>query len=342
MEKIILKLTPSEGKRGIPIHIVQKKLLSLQNSLWAMGEYHLYKELKPGRKSPYIFQNYNLEITETQTGSLIFVIQPSAEAESMFPEEGVEKQINDLLSVINNIENKEKVFTLLPDATLRKKVLHNLKELSPSGEVNSIEINEIPISPTFKSNIDEILKPHTITEEEKEETGIIVEVKLFPKFQFGILITKEGKPEIKKFTPPYEFSDVIISSISNVVIIKYKASIDLETKEESVGEIIDITPVEGNFFEISNIEYNNIRFILSEPLQIKISFEENLWILTNEKLDIYAFGEDFSEAWENFQEDFYIVWQEIAQEEDSKLESKAKKLKQEMIELVGNTEKINA
>ncbi len=87
-------------------------------------------------------------------------------------------------------------------------------------------------------------------------------------------------------------------------------------------------------FEVNEIVYENRKAVLSEPLKCVFSFEDNLWIIKNEYLDILAFEEDFVLSWNLFHEDFFFCVDHYLLADDEKLSGDAIKLKTKMKKII--------
>jgi hypothetical protein len=84
---------------------------------------------------------------------------------------------------------------------------------------------------------------------------------------------------------------------------------------------------EPNFQITQEIEIGDRTFQLRNPVQVRVSFDEGLWVNENETLGITAFGESRASALRSFCEDFGVLWDTIAQEADNNLTSDARTLK---------------
>ena len=331
MKRIIFKLEPKKGYSGVPINQLQKILLAFQKALWKMGEFSMVGNLtrERGKIPEIVLGDYTLEIISFDSGSLVVNAQLHQKEQVSFlstPEDDLDK----LIEVVRNIpDNRQKVTELIPDNFLRRKVLYNLKELSQPQNVKSVLINDIPVYPDFREYIDDFLIK-TTTEEEKLVVGPIIELRLIDPMYFGIL----SQNRIEKIPLSEDITEDVISNVAKVVLIRCLSEKDVDTGKHKIKEIINVNPLESNTFEIDAIEYKCKRLLFSKTIYIRIKLEDELWILENDKLEITAFGEDFSSAWDSFREDLIYMWDEIGREKIGKLDSKAKKLRELLNNLI--------
>jgi len=334
---VTLHFYPKRSGAGIPINLLYKRLTALQRALLSLGEYQVLGELRErGRLPENVLGNYTLEVVAFKPGCLSVSVVLSGDQQVMFPKYDPAKQWDTLLQTIENVFDRNKVQTLIPDTILRKRVLRNIRELAPDKEIPQTFVGNIALTEKYKAAIDEMLMPSS-TEKECELTGPVVEVKLIDEPYFGVA-TAQG---LKRFPLRADFCDSMASALANVVTVKYTAGID-EARKETVSEIIDIIPMEGNTFPADEIVAEGNRFFLNESINIHVSVENTLLVLENEKLGIVAYASKFDQAWESFQEDFVFLWKEIAQEKDVTLETNAKNLKKYLLKLVEKTsEEVN-
>lgn len=87
---------------------------------------------------------------------------------------------------------------------------------------------------------------------------------------------------------------------------------------------------------IDNVKYKSREMALTETLTCNLAVEEGLYVLTNEYLDITAFGETLEKAKESFAEDFFFLIDEYLIEKDENLYKGAKDLKKKLKVLLGD------
>jgi hypothetical protein len=83
-----------------------------------------------------------------------------------------------------------------------------------------------------------------------------------------------------------------------------------------------------------SIRVGDKSFTFREPIQVKLSFENGMWFAQSKELSILAFGHDQSVAIQSFNEDFGVLWEEIAGAPDENLTADALLVKRKLIALV--------
>ena len=83
-----------------------------------------------------------------------------------------------------------------------------------------------------------------------------------------------------------------------------------------------------------DIVTNRARFLLREPVEVDVSWENGLWIYGAPPLGIEAFGTSMRRAEASFFEDFAVLYREIAQEADERLTPEAIAVKRAFLSAV--------
>ncbi|MCD4656208.1 MAG: hypothetical protein K8S87_01560 [Planctomycetes bacterium] len=311
----------------IPWNEFQKILNSFQSAYYAIGDYSQYSDLpKSGRKSNVVMNDYSLNVQEIVKGNSYTAVFSLPSDLFTTAKEDLKKLVQVLEGIFNN--SISMINALLPDSLLRKKVLNNLKDMSKKSQRYDLQIENVRINIAFESNVNEIVKA-TPTEEECNAIGIISEIRFLPTNHFEVLTENRGK----RFNLTEEFKDTVMSNLEDVVTVVYRASINPETREETIENVLEIIPLINNVLEVSSIRFESDAIELSKLLPIQIEIEDDLWILKNDDLYVSSYGVDFVKAWQDFQENFIYQYKELV-ETDDKLSPKAEYVKEKLIEYV--------
>lgn len=85
----------------------------------------------------------------------------------------------------------------------------------------------------------------------------------------------------------------------------------------------------------SNITCDDIKLELKHPIAVVIEERgEGLFVASFDALGISSFGSTPEETKDAFEQEFIVLWKEIAEEDDKNLSKDAINLKQEIINLV--------
>lgn len=95
-------------------------------------------------------------------------------------------------------------------------------------------------------------------------------------------------------------------------------------------------PFEKLFFE--KIEWDSYSFQMNREISLQLSFSEGLWEGICEELKIFVSSADSEECIRDFQEEFYVLWEEYANEDDENLTADARELKYKILALVKGVE----
>ncbi len=82
------------------------------------------------------------------------------------------------------------------------------------------------------------------------------------------------------------------------------------------------------------IRYAGRRFRLKRRLWVRLDHENDVWYAENPAFGIIAYGDSIQEALNSFQEDFAVLWEEIAQAPNEELSAEARRVKESFREIV--------
>jgi hypothetical protein len=83
-----------------------------------------------------------------------------------------------------------------------------------------------------------------------------------------------------------------------------------------------------------SITSNGREFKLRKDLRVPVKREDGLVVLEIRSIPIVAFGDTLADAVVDFQEQFSVVWDRIAMEDDDRLTLDAQAVKREQLQLV--------
>lgn len=77
------------------------------------------------------------------------------------------------------------------------------------------------------------------------------------------------------------------------------------------------------------------KIVAEELIRIDISFDRNeeLWIFHFPELDIFSYGETYNEAMNDFQEDFYELYEHYVHGNPQKMKRKALEIREYLIKI---------
>lgn len=91
---------------------------------------------------------------------------------------------------------------------------------------------------------------------------------------------------------------------------------------------------EKSISELATIYFRESFFILKEPLQFEMTFNDGIWLINNQLLDIHVWGESMDEAIVAFNFAFYSIYKNFGTEDNNKLSRDGIELKNKIIDLI--------
>ena len=109
-------------------------------------------------------------------------------------------------------------------------------------------------------------------------------------------------------------------------------------KWEETFEVTELNFNPDHVWRPQQIRAKDKLFRLAHPIACVIERQDDLFFSENTNLGIIAYGETREDVIREFSEEFAVLWDVIAQEEDNLLTQDALSLKRKLIELVKKVE----
>ena len=85
---------------------------------------------------------------------------------------------------------------------------------------------------------------------------------------------------------------------------------------------------------INMIQFDNLNYVLNEKLNCVVDYEDENYTIKNELLDITVWGDTREEVETAFAFSFHALYENFVKEEDVKLSSESKILKNKLLKIV--------
>ena len=336
-----LKIKGEKVQKGrIPLNVFQKILSGIQTAIYQVGEYHYTKSAtrERGRYPKDVIEQCTLELVSIDKGSFIANLElPSETQPSLFPTLG-EQSLETFIHFLDNLSTENDTsFEDIKEKSTVQKILRTMQDILPRTDEYSLQIsstNKYIPSLSFKTakKIDKLLREPNIFE--RELIGQIVEMRIVEDRYFGLL----NKERIIRCYFSEDLENEVIESIGKDVRITGEALVNENDKIVSLRKVTDIRVIETGFWTVEKIRWQNKIYKLMESLTLDIDYKQNYWILKCNELDIEELDERFENVLNAFYEDFSMLWEEYALENDDNLSIDAVELKNKILNLVERVE----
>ncbi len=122
-------------------------------------------------------------------------------------------------------------------------------------------------------------------------------------------------------------------SPGSIVEVAGEAAINSQGQVERLDRLDSISTFSPGPLRITRFEHDGIVFSLKEPLVVNVEFTDGLWVYHNSPLNLWGSGERREEAIADLHDNFAFLWQELAEERDEKLDSRAQDIKRLLLDL---------
>jgi hypothetical protein len=290
----------------VSVSLFAKTLQSIQEVVFQIAGSRLKREMK-GPVPAVIRKACELFLVRTEPGSLSAILELPEKGTSLFQDEPdfSEDVIEDTRKVIEAFaeEDEARLQETLPQPYLRRRIVNHICSIAPSDGSDyrlSFRFNGGPPRMLIRPSKDHLyrLAPIPTSYEKIQEPSL--------KFVEAKGMAQMENGDIKKWVETYEVSE------------------------------LDLNP--DHVWRPSKIRAKGKLFYLAHPIACVIEKQDDLLFSEDATLGIIAYGDSREEVIREFSEEFAVLWDVIAQEEDNLLTQDALSLKRKLIKLVRKVE----
>jgi hypothetical protein len=347
--KLIIRLKgPLVDQRHVPFKVLSTKLAATQQALFAIGS-AMRGGGKRGPLKAEVAEGCELLFIAAHPGSLEILSEVAPPPPTLSPNGDLGLQALDHLThALTAIQSKdgEQLASLFPDYSHRTRVLRSVTGILPEDESEyEVELQRqercTALRPQLREVINYLVRDHEAAVPEEAVrtiTGRLFRIEVGTgSRQLGVL-SRNRKIECY-FSPQDEpvYRDLVPGSL---VEVEGRATLNEIGDVERIEEIIDARAIQLLPIHWHRVIYGNRRFVLHQPIQLAVDFQDGLWIHEYEPLRITAFAGTRGESLEAFRMEFAALWDYVAQEQDDRLTPDARLLKAQLRELVERDEPV--
>ena len=290
----------------VSVSLFAKTLQSIQEVVFQIAGSRLKREMK-GPVPAVIRKACELFLVRTEPGSLSAILELPEKETSLFQDEPdfSEHVIEDTRKVIEAFSevDEARLQETLPQPSLRRRIVNHIRAIAPSDGSDyrlSFRFNGGPPKVLIRPSKESLyrLAPIPDSYEKIEEPTL--------KFVEAKGMAQMENGDIKKWVETYEVSE------------------------------LDLDP--DHDWRPSKIRAKGKLFHLAHPIACVIEKQDDLLFSEDANLGIIAYGDSREEVIREFSEEFAVLWDVIAQEEDNLLTQDALSLKRKLIKLVRKVE----
>jgi len=302
--KIEIQLATKHLKdKRVSLMLTADIFMNLQRAVYVAGNNRINRDPSiPGRYLASIKRELELFFIRAEPGSLTATIEFPDKSATLFPDypDFAEQVLDDLNRTLLGIKekNKDLIHKIFQDPGHREKIIRFMSSIIPKKDSDYDLTIRFGSNPTVKS----------------------IE---YPSTDFISELIGEAKIEIK------EPREAVIQARCLAQIPEEGKPKVLDVLEYELFEEKDLRP-----YRTQTIEWEGRIFELNHEIACDVKKEATLIILEYEPLNIRAYNFSREEAISDFSEEFAVLWDIYAKEEDRNLTSDALELKKLMRNLV--------
>lgn len=333
----------------VPISVLASKLLALQHLLFhAAAAVAQESTTRRGLWYNKYREAVELSFRTAHHSDLVIEVETPTPGPTLLPERDVALESIDLIfqvgQQIRSHAQKDQPTHLRPGD--RNYLLRAFDSLAPGPlDEYSVELENwfpdrhppLVLSSETRKIIRKLIEHETIPQTAEQMTTIVGEL---VKIHFGtgpeLIAVRQRGVEIDCF-----YSESLRDEVANLLAGSYVevtglATVDQEGRIRKLDTVTAVETVSMEPLRLVRFESSGIRHELQTPVQVQVEYSDGLWVYRNEALNLWGCGERREDALNDLHANFVYLWQEIAEEEDSVLDSKALSLKHRLLDLQSN------
>lgn len=248
-----------------------------------------------------------------------------------------------LLAVASSAAREDAgVVELVPDRQARGFLLRGLERLCPSeGDDYRVTLsNGSPSSPKvvltgqMRESVRRLAAPPAALPEPTLVTVVGQLVKIHVEIGPAMIAIQRDGQEIKCY-----YDETLRDQIENLlpgsaVEVTGLATVDPQGSVLQINSVADIDLANMEPLRMRRFEQGTNEYRLRKPLIVEVQHAEGLWVYRNAEIGLWGTGERRMDALRDLNGNFDFLYQEYAQEDDSKLDGKARELKMMLLNMV--------
>jgi hypothetical protein len=340
--QVELVIQSSGESKNVPVAVVVEKLRQFQASITHAGDYlagGTFRRSGPSQES--VSERCALVVTKASTGSFRATLALQDTQTTLGDHETLGEEAMDRIALIANCveEGKEverRLGEIIPDPQHRARIIDDLCGVWPTeGERVKVSLAIAGSGVPELTPRGQLVMKGVLTNLERQGAraasvrGVLSIMSVDPSPQVLKVVGPDGSI---RCTYGKEFMETAKSLIGRAATVYGEAEYDAKGQ---VREIVNVTKLE-RFDEVTIQRAFEVgrELVLKNPLPLAVEYIDGLWSMECEDIGLLATAEDYDDCLQRVQDYLFFLWDEYAQEDDSKLSPGAKKLKTRLLALV--------
>ena len=254
-----------------------------------------------------------------------------------------QKAIDLIFNVASKLESNENVDDVIKDRQAKSFLLRSFESFCPGPDEDyeiflencSTSHTPIKLSKDLRRTLRRQIAGAISLPEREEATIVGVLTKIHVEVGPNMIAVQEQRGrEIECFYDESMRDPVANLLAGSQVEVNGVASLNPDGSIKQLDKVIDIEMVSMEPLRLTKFEFESTRFELNEPIFLTIERSEDLWVYSNDDLNLWGIGERRENALNDLNENFFYIWKEFAEEDDKLLDQRAKSIKDKLIRLV--------
>lgn len=248
--------------------------------------------------------------------------------------------LHDISERIDKEDNPERFISEnIPDSRHRSRIIEDLSEIWPKPYAEYEVDLKFPSMEPLRLTRDrrlvlDGLRSQPSMQEKASVVGVLATLTVAPKARKEmVIIGPDGKTKCS-------MSKELAARAKRLIGTPVRAYGDAEFDPTgAVAHLVEVSGIEEfSQLDLNRILYGDEELRLQGPVEVDVSYRDDMWMMENSELNIFSSAADYDECLAEFQSDFLFVWREYGKAEDGGLSKSARTLKNLVLSYVGGRE----
>ncbi len=339
LDQIAFKIHPAGGGSEVPVSLLLQIFSKLQELV------HLFALQEEGRTvrqrlrlSEELKRKYVLHLRPPEAGSFAVTGRVAGRGADLFEPEQARRVVGQMhqfsRAVVSGDEGQ--IFELMPDGSLRRRVLSCLSMLSPPpGSGYRYEMapgagSEISLDETLPARIEAWLKAPEERAEVRTVTGRLEAIS-FGEHKLTIIYQPKSRPLECFYDEDIEL--MLLENRRDLIQVTGRVLMDDGGHPKRIDEVEQIRDLDLSPFVLGEIEGRDVRLRPRSTLSFlpTLTDDEQFLCLEHAPWSLDVFAPTRAELFAELKEQMLMLWGEYAREQDDALSEPAKQVKRQLL-----------
>lgn len=327
---------------AVPATVLVSALNGAQRAIWLLAIDAEQIDVKSrARIGADVEQRYQLRCEPARMGSYVMPMVLQSATPNLGGVDHVSMVLDRFEAIAKELGlgDRARVVQLLPDASMRKRVVDALLKIAPKrGSGWDLDLmrggEKVELNEQWQKQARTLFADVELEADRETVNGEVIQIH-FRNHQVSLRL--KGSSVQIQVSYPEALEEVLLENRQGIIQVTGRVSRDVDGQIREVFDVENIGPLDLSLIELNRVEFEGCKLLLKEPLQLRPQIDEEnprYLCVSEPDLGLDVFAGTIDELMDEVAEDLVMVWKHYALAEDAELAPKALALKQRLLRMV--------